>query len=218
MENKKEFIIKIGCICIIIIISVFLIVFYSQKEKQNEVYDNFFEIDNIENTISLEEKNISNTIENQINIEKIKVYITGEVNSPGVKEVEDGARIEDVIVLAGGLTEFANINKVNLAYKLEDGQKIYIPNVNEKVEEYITEENGEGIVEKTSKSLGKININTADVVKLCELPGVGESLASRIIQYREENGKFKSIEDLKNVSGIGEKKFESLREYIVVNN
>lgn len=218
MENKKEFIIKIGCICIIIIISVFLIVFYSQKEKQNEVYDNFFEIDNIENTISLEEKNISNTIENQINIEKIKVYITGEVNSPGVKEVEDGARIEDVIVLAGGLTEFANINKVNLAYKLEDGQKIYIPNVNEKVEEYITEENGEGIVEKTSKSLGKININTADVVKLCELPGVGESLANRIIQYREENGKFKSIEDLKNVSGIGEKKFESLREYIVVNN
>ena len=218
MENKKEFIIKIGCICIIIIISVFLIVFYSQKEKQNEVYDNFFEIDNIENTISLEEKNISNTIENQINIEKIKVYITGEVNSPGVKEVEDGARIEDVIVLAGGLTEFANINKVNLAYKLEDGQKIYIPNVNEKVEEYITEENGEGIVEKTSKSLGKININTADIGKLCELPGVGESLASRIVLYREENGKFKSIDDLKNVSGIGEKKFESLREYIVVNN
>ena len=216
MENKKEFIIKIGCICIIIIISVFLIVFYSQKEKQNEVYDNFFEIDNIENTISLEEKNISNTIENQINIEKIKVYITGEVNSPGVKEVEDGARIEDVIVLAGGLTEFANINKVNLAYKLEDGQKIYIPNVNEKVEEYITEENGEGIVEKTSKSLAKININTADIGKLCELPGVGESLASRIVLYREENGKFKSIDDLKNVSGIGEKKFESLREYVVV--
>ena len=216
MENKKEFIIKIGCICIIIIISVFLIVFYSQKEKQNEVYDNFFEIDNIENTISLEEKNISNTIENQINIEKIKVYITGEVKSPGVKEVEDGARIEDVIVLAGGLTEFANINKVNLAYKLEDGQKIYIPNVNEKVEEYITEENGEGIVEKTSKSLAKININTADIGKLCELPGVGESLASRIVLYREENGKFKSIDDLKNVSGIGEKKFESLREYVVV--
>ena len=216
MKNKKELIIKIGCICIIIIISVFLILFYSQNENQNEVYDNFFEIDNIENTIIFDEKNISNTIENQINTEKIKVYITGEVNSPGVKEVEDGARIEDIIVLAGGLTEFANISKVNLAYKLEDGQKIYIPNLNENVEEYITEENGDGIVEKTDKSLGKININTADVGKLCELPGVGESLASRIIQYREENGKFKSIDDLKNVSGIGEKKFESLKEYIVI--
>ena len=216
MKNKKELIIKIGCICIIIIISVFLILFYSQNENQNEVYDNFFEIDNIENTIIFDEKNISNTIENQINTEKIKVYITGEVNSPGVKEVEEGARIEDIIIIAGGLTEFANISKVNLAYKLEDGQKIYIPNVNEKVEEYITEENGEGIVEKTDKSFGKININTADVGKLCELPGVGESLASRIIQYREENGKFKSIDDLKNVSGIGEKKFESLKEYIVI--
>lgn len=216
MKNKKELIIKIGCICIIIIISVFLILFYSQNENQNEVYDNFFEIDNIENTIIFDEKNISNTIENQINTEKIKVYITGEVNSPGVKEVEEGARIEDIIIIAGGLTEFANISKVNLAYKLEDGQKIYIPNLNENVEEYITEKNGDGIVEKTDKSLGKININTADVGKLCELPGVGESLASRIIQYREENGKFKSIDDLKNVSGIGEKKFESLKEYIVI--
>lgn len=218
MENKKELIIKIGCICTIIIISVFLILFYSQKENQNKVYDDFFEIDNIENTINLEEKNTSNTIESQIDTDKIKVHITGEVNNPGVKEVENGARIEDIIILAGGLTEFADISKVNLAYKLEDGQKIYIPNVNEKVEEYITEENGEGIVENANTSLGKININTADVVKLCELPGVGESLASRIIQYREENGKFKSIEDLKNVSGIGEKKFGSLREYIVVNN
>ena len=216
MENKKELIIKIGCICIIVIISVFIILFYSQKENQNKVYDDFFEIDNIENTINLEEKNTSNRAESQIDTDKIKVYITGEVNNPGVKEVEDGARIEDIIILAGGLTEFANISKVNLAYKLEDGQKIYIPNVNEKVEEYITEENGEGIVEKTTKSLAKININTADIGKLCELPGVGESLASRIVLYREENGKFKSIDDLKNVSGIGEKKFESLREYVVV--
>lgn len=215
MENKKEFVVKIGCICIIIIISIFLILFYSQKEEENEVYD-FFEIDNTKNTMDLDEKEANNIIENQINTEKIKVYITGEVNNPGVKEVEDGARIEDIIILAGGITELANISKVNLAYKLEDGQKIYIPNINEKVEEYITDENGEGIVENSNKSLGKININTSDIENLCELPGVGESLASRIIQYREENGKFKSIEDLKNVSGIGEKKFESLREYIVV--
>ena len=214
MENKKDIIIKIGCICIVIVISVFLIVFYSQKEDENEVYDNFFESNNTENLTELEE--INKETENLINIEKIKVYITGEVNNPGVKEVNDGARIEDVIILAGGLTEFANISKVNLAYKLEDGQKIYIPNVNEEIEEYITEENGEGIVENSNNSLVKININIADVVMLCKLPGVGESLANRIIQYREENGKFKSIDDLKNVSGIGEKKFESIREYVVV--
>lgn len=214
MENKKEFFIKIGCICLILIISVLLIVFYSQKEDENEIYDNFFEVSNIENTVEME--GIKNEEKEEIITNKIKVYITGEVNSPGVKEVAEGARIEDIIVLAGGLTEFANINKVNLAYKLEDGQKIYIPNVNENIEEYITKENGEGIIEKSDKSLEKININTADVGILCNLPGVGESLATRIIKYREENGKFKSIEDLKNVSGIGEKKFESLREYIVV--
>ncbi len=214
MENKKEFFIKIGCICLILIISVLLIVFYSKKEDENEIYDNFFEVSNIENTVEME--GIKNEEKEEIITNKIKVYITGEVNSPGVKEVAEGARIEDIIVLAGGLTEFANINKVNLAYKLEDGQKIYIPNVNENIEEYITKENGEGIIEKSDKSLEKININTADVGILCNLPGVGESLATRIIKYREENGKFKSIEDLKNVSGIGEKKFESLREYIVV--
>lgn len=214
MENKKEFFIKIGGICIILIIPIFFIIFYSKNEEKNDIYEDFFEINNAENTIGL--NIIQNDIENQINKDKIKVYITGEVNNPGVKELESGARIEDIIILAGGLTEFANINQVNLAYKLEDGQKVYIPNVNEKIEEYITEENGEGIIEKNNKSLSKININTADIELFCNLPGVGESLARKIITYREENGKFKSVDDLKNVTGIGEKKFENLKEYIVV--
>lgn len=214
MENKKDFLIKILGICVILIISIFFIVFYNKKEDENEIYDNFLELNNTENTIGLEIE--KSDMENQDNIDKIKVYITGEINNPGVKEIEDGGRIEDVILLAGGLTEFANIKQVNLAYKLEDGQKIYIPNVNEKIEEYITEENGDGIIEKNDKFLEKININTANMELFCNLPGVGESLARKIIDYREENGKFKSIEDLKNVTGIGEKKFESLREYIVV--
>ena len=81
---------------------------------------------------------------------------------------------------------------------------------------YVMEENGDGIVEKTEKVLDKININTADSEMFCKIPGVGASLASKIIAYREENGKFKSIEDLKNVTGIGEKKFESLKEYVVI--
>ena len=214
MENKKEFFIKIGVIFIFLIISILLIVIYSRSKEENEIYDNFFELNNIENTVV--EENENNVEINQINIEKIKVYITGEVNNPGVKELEVGARIEDAIMRAGGLTEFANINKVNLAYKLEDGQKIYIPNKNENIEEYVAEENGEGIVENNNKSVGKININTADIELFCKLPGVGESLARKIIDYRDENGKFKTVDDLKNVTGIGEKKFESLKEYIVV--
>lgn len=214
MENKKEFLIKLGIICIILIISIFFIIVYSQKDDKSDIYENFLEIGNIENTVEIGKE--QNNVKNQVNTEKIKVYITGEVNNPGVKELEYGARIEDIIILAEGLTEFANISKVNLAYKLEDGQKVYIPNVNEKIEEYITEENGEGILENSTKTLDKININTAGIELFCKLPGVGESLASRIIDYREENGNFKSVEDLKNVAGIGEKKFETLKEYIVI--
>ena len=214
MENKKELFIKIVCVCIVLIISVCLILFYNKNKEEDIIYDNFFETSNNENIMNLEKTEIEQQEAQEI--KKIKVYITGEVNDPGVKELSEGARIEDIINLAGGLTELANIRNVNLAYEIEDGQKIYIPNINEAIENYISEENGEGIVEKDNKSFGKIDINKADLVMLCEIPGVGESLASKIIEYRKQNGKFKKIEDLKNVSGIGEKKFESLRDYIVV--
>ncbi len=110
----------------------------------------------------------------------------------------------------------ADLSKVNLAYELNDGEKIYIPNVNDEIEEYISIGNGEGILENSERTNKAININNATIEELSELPGVGESLAKRIFDYREENGKFKSIDDLKNVSGIGDKKFENLKEYIVV--
>lgn len=150
--------------------------------------------------------------------EKIKVYITGEINNPGVIEIEEGERVEDLVNKAGGVTNNADLSKVNLAYKLEDGQKVYIPNKNENFEnEIISTENGENVIQemKSSSKSGKININSASIEKLCELPGVGEAMAEKIIMYREENGKFNSIEDLKNVSGIGEKKYESLKDFIV---
>lgn len=208
MENKKIILKKIFVILIVLIISVCCFIFY--KNEDEELF--------ISEEISLEENTYNN--ENILEIEEVKkinIHITGEVNSPGVKELDEGSRIEDAINIAGGLTESANISNVNLAYPLEDGQKIYIPNINENIEEYIVKENGEGIVEDSKASSSeRININKADTNQLCELPGVGESLATRIVTYREENGKFKSIEDLKNVSGIGEKKFESLKEYIVV--
>ena len=120
--------------------------------------------------------------------------------------------------MSGGTTKLANLSLINLAYSLEDGEKLYIPSLNENFsEEYITKENAEGIIESTnSKSNSKVNINTGGINELSSLPGVGESLAQKIITYREQNGKFKKIEDLKNVSGIGDKKYESLKEYISV--
>lgn len=204
MENQNENFKKI-IIIIILIVSISFFIYFKFQNNEEEFYYN---------EVLMEEN--STVLEENIEKEKIKVYITGEINLPGVKELELGARLEDLINVAGGLTKEADIKKVNLAYQLEDGQKIYIPNINDETDEIITTENGEGIIENLEESSEVVNINKADIEDLLKLPGVGESLAQRIINYREENGKFKNIEDLKNVSGIGEKKFESLKEYIVV--
>ena len=139
--------------------------------------------------------------------------MTGEVKNQGVIELEQGSRIVDAIEKAGGQTEEANLKNVNLAYELEDGQKIYIPN---KSEENTNEITDDGVTEIDSKENDTININKANEKELQELNGIGESLASSIIKYREDNGKFKNIEDLKNVPGIGESKFSNIKEKIKV--
>lgn len=167
---------------------------------------------------------------------KIYVYITGEVNVPGVVILNEGSRIVDAINAAGGTTTKANTSKVNLVYVLEDGMKVNIPNNNDLKNnhdfEYITMNSGDGadadyssgkkesnfeIEEGNSyKKYSIVNINTATQTELETLPGIGPSLALKIITYRKENGKFSSIDEIKNVSGIGESKFESLKSYITV--
>lgn len=205
IDNKKE---KIKFILIIVVIfGVAIYYFICYRKNDEEIsYTNILVNENFEENV-VDKEEIKSTI---------KVYVTGEVNNPGVIELNTDARIEDAINLSGGITQFANLKKVNLAYVLEDGQKLYIPNVNDKEIDYISNDNGEGIIESEEKANSKININTNNINELMELPGVGEALAQRIINYRNENGKFKNIEDLKNVSGIGEKKFENLKEFIVV--
>ena len=155
--------------------------------------------------------------------EKIAVHIIGEVNKPGIIYLEEGARINDAIEEAGGETKEADLAQVNLAYVLQDGQKIYIPNKKEKITTYIIQESGNnGVVEensKTNESKGeneKVNINTASQSELDGLPGIGDSIAQRIIDYREQNGNFKSIEELKEVKGIGEAKFEEIKDRVTI--
>ncbi len=118
---------------------------------------------------------------------------------------QNGARVVDAIEAAGGETNNADLNKLNLAYVLSDGEKIYVPNKSEENEniEYITSSAGENVTKGGSNmntQNGLINLNTATIQELTTLPGIGDSLATRIIEYREQNGKFNSIEDIKNVS------------------
>lgn len=149
--------------------------------------------------------------------EEIIVHIIGEVANEGIIKIKKDSRLVDVIEKAGGTTEEADLSKVNLAYQVKDGQKIYIPNINDKeIQEYITEEPGDSIIIEGKENKSKVNINTATQTELETLSGIGPSTALKIINYRKENGEFKQIEDIKNIPGIGEAKFENIKEEICV--
>lgn len=142
----------------------------------------------------------------------IIVHISGQVNRPGVVELENGKRVIDAVELAGGLKNDADIDRINLAKKLVDEEKIYVPKIGEEV----SIELSESIATTSDQSQsGKVNINTCSKSDLVGLPGIGDVIADRIIEYRSTN-KFSTIEDIKNVSGIGEKKFESIKDLITV--
>ena len=170
----------------------------------------------------ISDKNTLSESKNEEEEDMIIVHITGEVKKPGVVKIKQGSRIEDVISAVGGLTENADISNVNLAYIVEDGVKIKIPSVNEddNTDEYISSDSGKNVIisdEKKEKANTIIvNINTAPQTELEQLPGIGASIATRIIDYRNKNGKFKAIEDIKNVTGIGESKYEKIKDNIKV--
>ncbi|MFH1560266.1 MAG: helix-hairpin-helix domain-containing protein [Chloroflexota bacterium] len=135
---------------------------------------------------------------------EIKVYINGAVHKPGVYRVYDKDRVEDVLVLAGGLTEDADPMRVNLALRVMDEAHFYIPRIGE-------------AIPTASPVPGKVNINTASVEELQVLYGIGVEKASDIVEYRQKNGPFSRVEDLLLVSGIGSKTLEDLREFITVH-
>ncbi len=210
--KKRKARIMVIIFLVIIIITMYYVADLIQNKKTVTYSDLMVnEQENIQPVHTIEEENVMNQ-------NNIKVYITGAVQKAGVIELTYGARIVDAIEKAGGTTDKADLSKVNLAYCLEDGQKLYIPCEGERVEEYITLENEEGIIEVTDSSdtNSKININKATEEQLQAIPGVGPAMAQKIVQYRKEKGDFKSIEDIKNVSGIGDKKFEGLKQYIII--
>ena len=138
---------------------------------------------------------------------KISVYVSGQVKNIAVVELEDTGNLKfvDAVNMAGGLTALADTEAVNLAEKLYDGQHIHIP----AKEIFLQAQNSSG-------SSDLVNINTADAEKLATLKGIGPALAQRIIDYREQNGAFKSVDDIKNVRGIGQKKFDAFKDKITI--
>ena len=232
MFNDKRKII-IFVVSILIISILFIIYVINRNSEKNMIDLNSLIGEEDKTKLNSNQESISNE-ENSINIinekqsyETIVVHITGEVKKEGVIYLEKGARIIDAIKEAGGETKQADLSQVNLAYELQDGQKLYIPNKNEKISEYIIEESGQSVGEsKSSAGLSgnkednseniKVNINTATLEELDNLPGIGPAIAEKIIEYREENGNFKTIEDIQNVKGIGESKYNDIKEKIIV--
>ena len=139
----------------------------------------------------------------------IIIHISGEVIKPGIIELDYGQRLYEAIEMAGGPTEKANVEQVNLAMILEDQQKVVIPSRDNEAQGNSTIQYPTG-----TEQGAKININTADKTQLMELPRIGDVTAEAIIQYREENQGFKKIEDIKNVPRIGDVTFEGFKDKI----
>ena len=209
-KNNKKVII------IVFVIIVGIIIYF--------IYNNFYFEDtgtDMVNDILIKEENIvtENKITESEENNKIIVHVVGEINNPGIIELKSGDRIFNAIEKAGGTTKNADTSKINLAQVVEDGMKINVPNINDK----------ENVVEETTNIISKsdnmqqkkqsiVNINNATKTELETLPGIGPSIANKIVNYRKEKGKFSKIEDIKNVSGIGEAKFEKIKKYISVKN
>ena len=225
--NKKQKIIVVIIGSMIII--AFLYYIYT-KEEDNIIYTEENVTENIAEDLEESEENTKEEIN------KIIVHVSGAVNKEGIVELEENSRVNDAIEKAGGVTENAYMKDINLAYKLEDGMKIYIPSKEEventknngtsvkggvsssnKYYSYGENTNGSSNVNsKKDESNKKVNINTANKEELDTLPGIGEATVGKIIDYRNKNGKFKTKEEIKEVSGIGDSKYEQIKDLIEI--
>lgn len=193
---KRKEIISITIILVLVIIILFQS-FHNDKE------------------IEINESNIIEKKESkqkEVDNEKIIVDIKGEINKPGIYEMNNGNRIIDVITKAGGLTKNADTNSINLSEKIVDEMVIIIPTLNINNTSILTDKK---VINDLPKDK-RISINTASIDELMTIKGIGTTKAKNIIEYRNKNGKFKKIEDIKEVSGIGNSTFEKIKNYIKI--
>jgi len=207
-SNQEK--ITIILLLIVIIIGVGIVLYKNINSEDNFVINRASDIS--ENNPAI-----------QIEIPPVIIHIAGAVKNPGVYQLESTDRIVDAVKIAGGATEEANLDLINLASLLKDGQKIIVPyktysKTGEEINKNIYNSvESEHFSSSSSVSItAKININTANANMLQTLPGIGPVLSGRIIEYRNQNGLFGVIDDIKDVSGIAEKKYEGIKDLICV--
>ena len=222
MKNKK----KIITFIVIALISIGGLVFKGYFTDEIYVLNEEENIDinqdnNEENETKSSDSESENKNEKNISPKEITVYVSGEVNNPGIVTLKSDDRLADAVKILGGVTKKADMNNIKLAIKLEDEMHYIIPKKGDKTnnsnQATNTNVNNNQVANETNSQNTKVNINTASIQELDTIPGVGEATANKILSYREENGNFKNIEEIKNVNGIGDKKYENMKEFICVN-
>lgn len=187
MKNSKKI---VGSIIFLSIFIIFLVVGYFVKDKRSEP-----EISEVFQETVIDEKHSEKTI---------TVYVNGEVKKPGVYNLKENSRTEELIKTSGGFTERADKERLNLAKILKDEDYIYVDTMD-----------SENKVQSKTKD-NKINLNKANKEELKSIPGIGDVTAEKIINYREKNNGFNSLEDIKNIDRIGEKTFEKIKDKLDV--
>jgi len=195
-----------------LIILIATIYFLLSKDEEQNSHSSIELISTVEQ--SKEEQQAGDNLSTENQPEAVVVDVKGAVKYPGVYHFTTEDRIADAIEAAGGYLEHANPVTINHAQKLSDEMVIYVPKKGEDVSEMAMQDFTSN--ETNTSENGKVNINTATETELTTLPGIGPSKATSIIAYREENGKFTNPEELKNVSGIGDKTYEKLQDLITV--
>lgn len=199
IQQYKQYIIS-GIILFSITCSVIVIVLVNSRQ------DTLPEDELVPNSVSSLQSS-----DQESTIAQIYVDIKGAVEKPGLYEGTLNMRVWDAVMLAGGVKDIADTKRVNFSERIADQMVIYIPEIGEEAQ---SAENNSQSEESQSEDVNKINLNQASEAELQTLPGVGQKKAQEIIRYREENGGFKTIEEIKNISGFGEKTFEKLKDAI----
>lgn len=205
-ENLRKYLVPVGLLAVVILGAILWFIFNGNPQAPGKEEDPFL----LTSQVSQESTTTTTTEERYF------VDIKGAVTTPGVYQVQPGARVQDIVGLAGGLREDAAVAHVNLAAKVEDQQLIYVMTQAEAKETQATLPAASPSGTNSEQQTAKVNINTADISLLQTLSGIGIKKAEAIIAYREEHGPFAKIEDLQEVSGIGEKTVEKLRASITI--
>jgi competence protein ComEA len=214
--SKKHYYITVF-IMLLIILLIFSLVFIKQKseiESREKIVRSFYDHGS---RGYLKDEEITGSDDNAGDKDRvILVHVCGEVARPGVYELVGETRVMDLIDAAGGETEDACLDSLNLAQKVFDGQKIYVPSGEEVSAGFFGGDNSSADMSVESGYTGILNINTASLKQLESLPGIGPVIGQNIINYRSTHGPFETKEDIIGVNGIGIKKFETIKDLIDV--